>query len=198
MTSIISSIAIAEIESKSDAELFAELRDLIAVTADHVRRLSVVWFALEKRGHDLSALRTGIGRHLSAVALGRIAPEAVVRLAGNATAMRALAHLPVAEQQRILELGTIKINRAGEIVDVPVASLTAADVSRAFDPIEGRLLPPGEQRTSRQIRSRPARTRRIVVELTDDQHTKLQGEAARTNKSASALVIQLLKNEGAI
>lgn len=198
MTSTISSSPMADIIKKTDDELLAELRDLIAVTADHVRRLAIVWFELEKRGHDLSALRTGIGRHLSAVALGRIAPEAVIRLAGNAAAMRALAHLPVVEQQRILQVGTVKINRSGEIVDVPVANLTAADVARAFDPLEGRLLPPAQQRAPRQIKSRPSPTRRIVVELTDEQHTKLQIEAARSNRSASALVIQLLKNEGAI
>jgi len=199
MTSLtIAEYSPAALSQRSDDELLDHLRDLIATTAEHVQRLAAVWFELEKRGHDLSHLRTGIGRHLSAVALGRIAPEAVVRLAGNATAMRALTHLPIDEQRRILDVGTVAVQRYEGVVEVPIANLSPQDVARAFDPIEGRLLPPGQQRTPRQIKRRTERTRRVIVELTEAQHSRLQAEAARTNRSASALVMQCLKNENVI
>jgi hypothetical protein len=188
-----------DLDSMSDEELFDELRSNLTLTATHIARAAQAWWLLENRGHDLSKLRTGMSQYLSAVALGRLVPEAVVRLAGNGTAIRALTHLSLDQQREVLTRGSVSVVRSnGSAVDVPVQSLTAADIARAFDPTTGSLVPPGQQKQPRQIRARAPRMKRIVVELTDEQHTRLQTEAAKSGRSASALVLQCLKNEGAI
>ncbi|MDX2289796.1 MAG: hypothetical protein NW217_13355 [Hyphomicrobiaceae bacterium] len=187
-----------ELSQRSDDDLLEELRSLIQTTAEHVARLAHVWHELERRGHDLSSLRAGIGRYLSAVALGRLSPRAVVSLAGNSTAIRALTHLPVSEQERLLDAGSISVTRRDGTVDVQITELTAADVARAFDPVSGRLLTPEQQRQPRQNKTRTRPSRRVIIDLTHEQHERLQAEAARVKKSAAGLVIQCLANERVI
>lgn len=180
-------------------DLRSELARQIDMTAQQVARLALIWRELERRGEDLSALRSGIGSYLSAVASGRLLPEAVVRLAGNRIALRAVALLELEAQRALLDIGTVQVVRDGGAATVPVHRLTAGDISRAIDTVNGRVRPIAEQRTlTRRGQQRQRAEHRIVVMLTARQHEKLLAEARKTNRSASAVIMQALTNEDLI
>lgn len=136
-----------------------------------------------------------MGQYLTAVASGRLLAEAVVRLAGNRPALRALSMLDTREQQDVLRTGTVRVLRDSTAEDVPVNRLTTGDISRAFDTINGRIRPVSEQRPA-QKRQRPKSSRRVVVQLTENEHAALQRYAAKQGKSVSALVMETLKEGG--
>lgn len=179
------------------ADLRRALDQQIAVTAHHVARLATIWRELERRGEDLAEYRAGIGQYLSAVASGRLLPDAVVRLAGNRPALRAMALLSSDEQKRILDAGHVRVLRADVATDVPIHRLTSGDISRAFDTVNGRVIPAGDQRAQQKRAPRTQRAdRRIVLMLTTPQYDALQAAARRTNRSASALALQILTDDG--
>src|SRR5882724_9369466 len=60
-----------------------ELSRALTVSAEHLIYLAQVWRELERRGEDLSDLRSGLGAYLPLIASGRLAAEAVVRLPAN-------------------------------------------------------------------------------------------------------------------
>ena len=88
-----------DVASLSNEDLLAELASAIDTTARHVSRLALVWAELEKRGVDLSTLRSGLRVWLPVIAAGRLAAEVVVSFAGNGSLIRALADLPLAAQR---------------------------------------------------------------------------------------------------
>ncbi len=91
------------------AELRAELTAAIGLTSKHLFHLAAVWAELERRGEDLSALRTGIGAYLPSIAAGTVLPETVVGFAGQPTLLRAVATLPPEEQRRLSAGGTVPV-----------------------------------------------------------------------------------------
>jgi hypothetical protein len=106
--------------------------------------------------------------------------------------------LNMTEQRSLLHQGTLTVRRRDGDAIVPIEKITAADASRAIDAVAGRVLPPGAQRNVRQIKGRPPRMRTIVLTMSEDVHAKLQAEAARTNRSASSLVMKILENDGVL
>lgn len=190
-----SSADLADIDTET---LKAELSRQIGVTADHVRRLALIWSELERRGEDLSALRTGIASYLPAIAAGRLIPEAVVRLAGNRTALRAVAYLSPVEQRRLLDMGSIEVAMIEDgrriVKSVPLHLMRPTEVSRAIDQVAGRTRPAAEQ-VIRGGKSARRANRRIIINLTESEHDRLLEEARRVNRSAAAMVVQALRNE---
>ena len=85
----------------STEQLRAELAQALGLTARHLLYLAAVWRELERRGEDLSDLRSGIGVYLPAIAAGSVLPETVVRFAGKPTLLRAVAALTPDEQRRL-------------------------------------------------------------------------------------------------
>jgi hypothetical protein len=183
----------------STEDLRRELSAALTITADAVARMARIWRELERRGEDLSALRSGIGMYLSAVAAGRLLAEAVVRLAGNRYALKAIASLTLDEQRRLLEVGTIQVVRSdGEVVDVPIHRLSSLDAARAIDVVAGRVKSPAEQRVPR-LRARARRTtQRIVLLLSAAEHETIMDKARRLNIPASQLILDALRQEGVL
>lgn len=181
-----------------------ELRKMLAaeieITAQHIAKMALVWAELERRGEDMSGLRSGIARYLPAIAARRLLPEAVVRLAGNTVALRAISGLVLNEQRRVLERGTIDVVReeGGGTLAVPITELSQGDARRAIDATTGSLILPADQRSPARRVSALKYTARVVVPLTAAEHRQLQDAAARTKRSSSELIRQLLKNEGTI
>lgn len=100
---------IARLDEMSTDELRAELASALGLTATGLRYLAAVWEKLEKRGDDLSNLRTGIGVYLPAIAAGTVLPETVVGFAGQPLLLKAVADLPPEEQRRLVDGGTVPV-----------------------------------------------------------------------------------------
>lgn len=93
--------ALARLRDLDTSALRAELAHALKLTANHLLYLAAVWSELERRGEDLSNLRVGFAGWLPAIAAGTVAPEVVVAFAGQPRKLRAIAKLPVAEQEKI-------------------------------------------------------------------------------------------------
>ena len=187
---------LAELETEDLKHL---LEQQMQVTADHDARRAAIWVELERRGEDMSRMRTGLAQYLPAVAARRLLPEAVVRLAGNRLALRAIASLEPDEQRRVLDAGSLLVVRATDTPAdaVPLTLLTQADVRRAINPITGRSIPPEAQRQpARRIRQSTGFTHRVIVPLTEAEHRKLQDSAHRSQRSSAELIRQILKTDG--
>lgn len=117
--------------------LRAELASALGLTARHLLHLATVWAELERRGEDLSDLRSGIGTYLPLIASGAVLPETVVRFAGQPAILRAVAGLPVDEQRRLAITGESVplVVRQGDTFThrmLPVHALTAAQARQVF------------------------------------------------------------------
>lgn len=91
----------------STEELRAELAAALKLTAEHLVRLALVWAELERRGEDLSALKNGIGKYLPMIASGAVLAETVVAFAGEPLMLSRAAKLPVDQQLKAIEAGTV-------------------------------------------------------------------------------------------
>lgn len=127
-----------ELNSLSTQELRVKLAQSLTLSAQHLAYLAAVWGELEKRGEDLSDLRTGMAVYLPQIAAGRLDAEAVIRFAGQPTVLRSIAGLPL-ERQRSLAKGepvrVLTVNAEGEYQDtaLPAYTLTASQARMVFD-----------------------------------------------------------------
>jgi hypothetical protein len=124
------------IRAMDTAALRAELADAIGHTAKHLLRLALIWAELERRGEDLSDLRSGLGTYLPLIASGAVLPDVVVRFAGNNSLLRAVASLPVGEQRRLADGEPVLLAvRQGDTIThrmLPAHALTAVQVRQVF------------------------------------------------------------------
>lgn len=158
--------------------LLRELKRALVVTAETIAYLGAVWRELERRGQDLSNYRTGIGEYLPLVAAGQLAPEAMVQFIGRLQLLRAVRLLPIDEQRRLADGGTVTVlredRRTGALLptEVPATTLTGEQIKQVFD--GGRLRDVAEQANmidstrvaARRRRSLPAARRyRVNVDI---------------------------------
>lgn len=144
-----SAIRPEDMERFDTPALKAELAKALTMSAKHLAYLGMIWSELERRGEDLSDLRSGLAVYLPLIGAGQLDPDVVVKFAGQKTLLRAISSLPIREQQRIAQGGTIQIlgfDPEGRCVSrqLPVQALTAAQVRQAFG--DGRIRGPEEQR----------------------------------------------------
>ena len=138
----------------STAELLAELARGLTLIAANLTRLGLVWAELERRGADLSALRTGLARLLPLIAAGHLAAEAVVTFAGRPAVLRALEGVPLDLQRRLAageSVDAIDPTDPARVVSLPLAELPVAAVRLAFG--GGEMRSPDAQRLA--FRPRP-------------------------------------------
>lgn len=90
-------------------QLKQELKKALAITAEHLQYLAAVWKELEKRGEDLSHLKTGLAGYLPMIASGQIDSNLIVKYAGRRTVLSALAKLPIEQQREIANDGHLTI-----------------------------------------------------------------------------------------
>jgi len=137
-------------------DLRGELARGLTLTADTLTRLGMVWGELERRGEDLSDLRHGLARTLPLIATGRLSAEAVVAFAGRPILLRALEGVPLEQQCRLATgepVQVIDLERPGETISMPLATLPAAAVRVVFG--DGEVRSPEAQRLA--FRRRPKR-----------------------------------------
>jgi hypothetical protein len=136
------------LQAMSTEELRGELARSLQLNASQLLHLAAVWRELERRGEDLSDLRSGMGAYLPMIAAGRLDANAVVKFAGQTTILRALIDLPIERQRAIIAdtpIDVVVLDAAGEsqIKALPAYTLTAAQVRQVFAP--GRLRDTKEQ-----------------------------------------------------
>jgi hypothetical protein len=100
---------LATFHDMTTEDLKSELADSLALTAKSLLRSACLVHVLEGRGEDLAGLRIGILKWLKLIAHGLLLPEAVVRYAGKRSVLDNLCKLPVEEQRRLLEGGTLRL-----------------------------------------------------------------------------------------
>lgn len=180
----------ADFSGVSTEDLRRELAASIGVTARTLVRMATIWAELERRGEDLSALRSGLMAYMPAIADGSLDPEAVVRCAGQATVLKMLASLPLIEQRRVLERGVPLLELQAEggdmrTVDVPIERLSVAQARRAFavDHIRSAtdqaqlLLPRAKAQTTSLTRGT-----HVTVRFTAAEYAIIRAKAAAVGK----------------
>lgn len=185
-----------EISALSTEQLYSALRDAAEVTARSIVKMAAIWLELERRGEDMSKSRSGLAAYLPAVASGRLVPEAIVKLAGNRTALRAIACLDADTQRQVLEAGTVAVVReeGAAPVQIQLQHLKPAEVNRAIDGVNGRIIPPAEQSVREKPRRMVQYMARVLVPLTDAERQALQKHATARGKSAADLVRETLRD----
>lgn len=121
------------------------LAEQMELSAKHLVEMATIWAELERRGEDLSALRTGLTDYLPRIAAGTLDARAVVQLAGNRLLLRHFAMLPLDQQQTILGLGEVEVvlPESREVTQRKLAYLSAQEVRQVFG--KGQLRSPVEQ-----------------------------------------------------
>lgn len=124
----------AELSSMSTEQLKSELSNGLTMTAKVLTRLGLVWMELDRRGVDLSDLRTGISRMLPLIASGLLAAEAVVSFAGKSVILKRLIGIPLAEQRRLASGGEVEVYIRGNIEPklLPLNKLPSQVVRQVF------------------------------------------------------------------
>lgn len=170
-------------------ELRRELASAIGLTARTLGRLAMIWHELELRGEDLSALRGGgLFAYLPVIAAGSLDPEVVVRCAGQATVIKALAAMPIEVQRRVLTNGIplATVAADGSIVETvkQVEALTVADIRAGIAGTELRPVAAQIGLLSPARRRKPVQRGVIVkIRLTQEEHEVLRREAARRGQT---------------
>ncbi|GLS13595.1 hypothetical protein [Hydrogenophaga electricum] len=193
-----------ELGSMSTQTLRGELAKSLTMSARHLQHLALIWAELEKRGEDLSDLRTGLAVYLPMIAAGRLDAEAVIRFAGQPTVLRSLANLPV-ERQHALALGgtvpVLTVNAAGEYqsTELPAHTLTAAQARLVFS--GDSIRSPAEQRAvlesarvSAQRRPRPGPDSRVRYDAKADV-IRIGRSSATVGEVAAAIASGALSAE---
>lgn len=110
------------------------LADQMELSARHLVEMAAIWTELERRGVDLSALRTGLTDYLPRIAAGDLDARAVVQFAGNRQLLRYLATLPVDRQQALIDQGEVEIvlPQSGEHSRRKLAHLSGSEVTQVF------------------------------------------------------------------
>ena len=88
-------------------ELRKELSKALSITADHFTYLGAIWRELERRGENLSELKSGMGYYLAKIANGELLADTVVKYAGEPGILRRMGALPLDKQRAALTTGKL-------------------------------------------------------------------------------------------
>ena len=160
-----------QIQGADTAVLRQQLANSLTLTARTLKYLALIWQELEKRGEDLSDLRTGLAVYLPQIADGTLDAAFVVKYAGQRMLMQAAGKLPLEEQSRLAAEGMVELVRLNESDDivkeqVSLHRLSSRDVRYVFS--EDHLRSAKEQLKMRENESKreekkpPTRTVRVA------------------------------------
>lgn len=166
----------SDITSASTEQLKHELGRAMSLTSRVLVYLSQIWRELERRGEDLSNLRTGLSKYLPLIADDQLCPDAVIAFAGQKMLLQYVSTLPIG-QQRALAIGEMEVevltktDGGEEIVSYPAAELSGPLIRQAFE--NGRIRSIDEQSRwlSASTHSRSSRQRRRNNRGTDDDQS---------------------------
>lgn len=134
-----------DLATLTTAQLKHHLAHQMELSAHHLVKMASIWTELERRGEDLSALRTSLTDYLPQIASGDLDAQAVVQFAGNRQLLRYLATLPVERQHALLEDGsiTLVLPHSREATPRKLAHLSGQEVTQVFG--HGIVRSPDEQ-----------------------------------------------------
>lgn len=126
-----------DLNNLSVQQLRAELAQSLTMSAQHLAYLAGIWAELERRGEDLSDLKTGLATYLPQIAAGRLSAAAVIRFAGQPTVLRSISTLSLTEQEALANgksLNVLTIGSNGEYGNrnIPAYALTASQARIVF------------------------------------------------------------------
>lgn len=174
-----------DLSAASTQELRAELARGLTLTAEVLTRLGAIWLELERRGEDLSDLRTGLARALPLIASGVLSADAVVAFAGRPAILRAIEGLPLDRQRRLAEGEPIEVidpTNPAQTISLPVRSVPAAAIRLAI--ADGEVRSPDAQRVA-------YRRRRKAKPVEEGYHYRPRYDAAAGTITVGRMVIQL-------
>ena len=103
-----------QIQHASINELKKELARTLKVTSEYLVYMSVIWAELNKRGVDLSDLKSGLFEYIPLIATNQLDADLVIEYAGNKTLLAALSRLPIEQQREIAESKKVPFVELGE------------------------------------------------------------------------------------
>lgn len=117
-----------QIQSASIAELKSELAKSLKITSDYLVYISLIWSELNRRGEDLSELKSGLFQYIPLIATNQLDASLVVEFAGNKTLLSALSRLPIEQQKEIAitkKLPFVELGESLEMVETQLDLSTA-------------------------------------------------------------------------
>ena len=188
---------ITNIQAVPSHDLRRALAQAIGITAKTLAYLAEIWRELERRGEDLSDLRSGLMLYLPLVASGRLEPELVVRCAGQTMLLRAASELPLDQQRELLRTGaqiaTTDADRQSVVVHKPLERLSAAEVRRLFSMGRVRAAQEQMQMLAPVTGSRASKSVAITVTITQAEYEELKSRATARGKKTPTFVREILR-----
>ena len=142
-------------------QLYEAFAKTVTVHARTLKYMSAIWIELEKRGEDLSDLKTGLAQWMPLIASGKLIAEAVIKFAGKKMLLHRMSTMSIEDQQQLIDDDTVDFV---EVIDdkkitkrLSLSYLSSADVLQVFDESTYKLRTAAEQieRIDRK-QSRPA------------------------------------------
>ncbi|NOZ98064.1 MAG: hypothetical protein GXO52_09955 [Gammaproteobacteria bacterium] len=103
-----------QIELATIDVLKAELSRTLKVTSQYLVYMSMIWAELNKRGVDLSGLKSGLFEYIPLIAMNKLNPDLVIEFAGNKTLLSALSRVPIEQQNWIAETKSVAFAKIGD------------------------------------------------------------------------------------
>lgn len=186
------------VQNLTTEELHQHLTRAVEMTAQSIAYLAAVTTELERRGVDLSGVRSGLVPFFRSVAAGKLAAEAVVAFAGQKSLLKWLEKKPVEEQRAIAGGAEIVVPLPdGGTKLVAPHEITVPDLRAASSTARSSSVATGD--TGRRRGGRPAsetpRPRTISFSLTDAEYHEVTKRAAAEGLALSTWVRNALDLE---
>ncbi|QIC72064.1 MULTISPECIES: hypothetical protein [Acinetobacter] len=128
-----------DIQLASIEQLKAELSKSLKITSDYLVYMSIIWNELNKRGVDLSELKSGLFAYIPLIATNQLDARLVVEFAGNKTLLSALSRLPMDKQAEVAEtkkLPFVTYDEHQKVIETTL-DLTKAKASQIYQVLGG-------------------------------------------------------------
>ena len=167
-------------------ELFRYLQEEVA---ENLRLLAQIWAYWEKAGTIPEDMKgTVLARELPRISDGRVSAEIFLQY-GSLPAYVVITTLPLSEQERLAERGSVPVRRdGGKVEEVRLSELSEPDLSRVFK--DGHVIQPEKQDPPIRKYAPVQPRRRLVVELSEDDYEAVIRNAKRAGMSLPAFVVQ--------
>ncbi len=183
----------------STEDLRDRLGEAITLTAQNLEKIAVIWAELERRGEDLSALRTGLTAYLPDIAGGRLDAGVVVRFAGRSTLLRILSRLSIRDQREYLAGKPIEMAHIDDSGELKTSSVSIDEVPATMMRIvfsdrgvrsaveQARMIAP----VKRAVRA-SGRPIKVTVLLSEAEYESLQAHAKNAGRRTPLFVRERL------